>query len=262
MEEPELGTFAFYAAPQPHCWAFTELGGPIGARGGGSWIAHPGWQTGIMPSHRPLLVSRSVGRAASWAWGPSLAMRGTGVRPTLSMCPPRARSPHAALLYPLQLPPPPSPVPSHALTHTLLKPDPKTASRAGALCWGSRQSWRQVGACLLEPAPPCPTAPWARAGRSGIPHPCWSGQLSAAQGPSPPWARPQMGTLVSGQKPPNSLPRVAWGSPGPPAELTQTHTGTTSTVTPPHFLLCIALGSASEASAGTEPPTPGGLNQA
>lgn len=70
MEEPELGTFAFYAAPQPHCWAFTELGGPIGAGGGGSWIAHPGWQTGIMPSHRPLLVSRSVGRAASWVLGP------------------------------------------------------------------------------------------------------------------------------------------------------------------------------------------------
>lgn len=68
------------------------------------------------------------------------------------------------------------PVPSHALTHTLLKPDPEAALHAEL--W---QGW-QAGACLLKHAPPGPASYPPRA-RSGTPHP----QDSTSQGPPAPW---------------------------------------------------------------------------
>lgn len=53
----------------------------------------------------------------------------------------------------MQLPSPPSPGPSHALTHTLLKPDPEAASRAGLLAglagWGL-----SFGSCPTLPCYP------------------------------------------------------------------------------------------------------------
>lgn len=56
----------------------------------------------------------------------------------------------------MQLPSSPSPVPSHALTHTLLKPNPGAASRAGALPGAGGLGpayWSLPHPALLPPRP-------------------------------------------------------------------------------------------------------------
>lgn len=79
---------------------------------------------------------------------------------------------------------------------------------------------------------------------------------SAPRGLPPPWLGPQTGTL-SPDRSSGFSSRYSMGL--CPGHLQNQHkyTHTTSTITPPHFLLFMAPGSASKASAVTE-PSPGG----
>lgn len=80
MGEPGLGTFTFYIAPLPDCWALMSWESPLCVLGvGGSWVAHPGWLSDQCAEF--IVLSQFIGRWAGQShgsWGSSLAMRGTG----------------------------------------------------------------------------------------------------------------------------------------------------------------------------------------
>ena len=198
-----MGTFTFYIAPLPDCWASMSWESPLCVLGvGGSWVAHPGWLTDQCAEF--IVLSQFIGRWAGQShgsWGSSLAMRGTGGSDPPLACALPVPSLHSTMLYcprrkdahiPVQLPPPHSPVPSHALTHTLLKPDLKAASRAGVLSRAGRAGGLGPVCWSLPHPAPLPARP-GQAGQASH-NPASLASYSAPQGPPPPWLGPETGT--------------------------------------------------------------------